>query len=189
MKQARVWVILSEGFEEIEALTPVDVLRRAGVDVVMASLSERLQVRGAHGIEVVADALFSSLLEADDAYEISALVLPGGMGGVEGMLKHALLLDYIREIYRREVMVAAICAAPMVLDHLGILEASHFVCHPGVVSLIGVQGASFEDWKLRGRILTGRGAGAAMSWSLELARLLQGDLAAGVRDGLTVIDS
>ena len=124
---AKVLVPLANGFEEIEALGVVDVLRRGGVEVVTASIHERAAVRGAHGIVVKADAAFASV--ADDAYE--AIVLPGGGEGMENLRASEAVLERLRRQKAEGRLLCAICASPLVLVAAGVLsEDQHVTCYP-----------------------------------------------------------
>ena len=123
-----MYVFLAEGFEEIEALAPVDVMRRAGLSVTTVSVSDSLVVKGAHGISVVADALFEALDYADAAL----FFLPGGLPGATNLEAHEPLRKLlIANAAQRDVVLSAICAAPLVLGGLGLLDGKQATCYPG----------------------------------------------------------
>ena len=125
MKKACVF--LADGFEEVEGLTVVDLLRRANVEVTMVSIKKEKEITGAHGIAVLADACFE-----DMAYEAQdLLVLPGGMPGTTNLGAHAGLTEALVKAYEAGKYVAAICAAPSVLGRLGILEGKNATSYPG----------------------------------------------------------
>ena len=155
-----MYLFLAEGFEEIEALAPVDVMRRAGLRVVMVSTTDNLVVQGAHGIPVVADALFSELDYADAAL----LFLPGGLPGATNLEAHKALGKLLVEKDSEEVIVSAICAAPLVLGGLGLLEGKKATCYPGFEDTM--TGAEYTAAKVTcdGNIFTACGPGAA--WEL-----------------------
>ena len=162
-------VFLADGFEECEALITVDILRRAGVETVMASVMGRPEVVSSRHIEVKADVL------AEDADFSSAdmIILPGGRLGTENLGKSTLVREKCLE-FASGKMVAAICAAPSLLAKLGLLEGKAATCHPDFES--AMQGAilSGESVSVSGNIITGQGLGAAFDFSFELARQLVG---------------
>lgn len=164
----KVIVLLAEGFEEIEALTPVDVLRRAGADVQMLSIHEALKVTGAHGIPVIADGLFAGGEEAD------AVILPGGLPGAVNLAADERVREIIQRYLKEEKTVAAICAAPLALDAAGVLAGRRFTTYPGVEEKI-TEGthetaAVVEDSKL----ITGKGPAFAMDFALAVTAQLLG---------------
>ena len=172
-------VILSPGFEEIEAVTVIDVLRRAKIDVTTASLEDNKRVCGSHNIPIEADTSIGAL----DAASFNVLILPGGMRGVENMLASDCLLSLARDMDSRGAFLAAVCAAPLVYDRLGLLSGLRFTCHPCVwdrVSHAPEDVPSVVD----GRVVTGRSAGCAMAWSLALVEKLLGSLQDGLLKGL-----
>lgn len=166
----RVLCILENGFEEIEVIAPVDLLRRAGVEVVMAGVSA-LDVVGRSGIQVRADARLVDL----DAGEFDVLFLPGGPAVME-LRKNSQLLDTIRHYAAGEKIIAAICAAPLLLKDAGVLDGkvftAHFSTHAELPSATG------ERVALDGNIITSRGAGTAVEFGLALIAKLHGETAA-----------
>lgn len=168
MKKANVY--LAEGFEEIEALTVVDVLRRAGVEVNTVSISSAKEVRGAHQISVIADKTFDEI----NNQEADLLVLPGGMPGTVNLEKHEGLRALIKEFYHDEKLIGAICAAPSILGKMELLESSMATCYPGFEKEL--KGAIHsEDAVIRHKnIITSRGPGTAILFALELAGILVG---------------
>jgi len=167
----RVLVPLAEGFEEIEAVTIVDVLRRASIDVVTAALGES-PVRGSHGIAVVADAKLDDV-RGDD---FDALVLPGGMPGSKTLRDDERVLSLVRNATRANRLVAAICAAPIVLDAAGVLQGKRATSYPGneLPSARYVEERVVAD----GAIVTSRGAGTALEFALALVERLKSPEAA-----------
>lgn len=161
----RALVPLALGFEEIEAVTIVDVLRRAGVEVVVAALAKS-PVRGAHGIAIEAD---TSLDEAQQG-SFDLLVLPGGQPGTRHLGQDPRVLALVRDFAAAKKTVAAICAAPWVLAQAGVLEGASVTSHP---SVRGQLGPARVDATARvvssGSILTSQGPGTALEFALALA--------------------
>lgn len=165
----KVNVFLADGFEEIEALTVVDLLRRAGVTVTMVSVTGETLVHGAHGIDVRSDILFEEMDK-----DVDLLVLPGGMPGTIHLKEHSGVTQILREFHEKEKMIAAICAAPTVLGGLGFLKGRKAVCYPSMEEgLTGAQ-ALTDEVVTDGHITTSRGLGTAIPFSLELIRRLCG---------------
>lgn len=165
-----IYVHLAEGFEEIEALTAADVLRRAGAEVKLVSVSDKLEVTGAHGIKVAADITF------DEArYELcEMIVLPGGMPGTTNLMKHEGLMQEIRRADERGRWVCAICAAPMVLAAAGLLEGRNATIYPGMEEYL--TGANPTEGKVvrDGNIITSQAPGTAMKFAITLVEALFG---------------
>ena len=165
----RVLLLLTEGFEEIETLAPVDLLRRAGVEVVMASLGEGIHVTGRSGITIHAD----TRLEGMTAEGFDALVLPGGPQ-VKAMRADGRAAALAREFAETGRLVAAICAAPLVLADAGLLAGRRFTAHDSVGAELP---AALGEEKVveDGLILTSRGAGTALEFGLALVARLMGE--------------
>ena len=164
----KVYLFLADGFEEIEALTVTDLLRRIHVDVEMVSIDGSLAVKGAHGIEVKADLLFEEA-KFDDG---DMLVLPGGMPGTRNLLNHKGLADLIHIYNVEEKYLAAICAAPSVFGAFGILKGKKATCFPGVEQKR--TGAKFVNDRVvtDGHVITSRGMGTAIDFGLKLVEVL-----------------
>jgi 4-methyl-5(b-hydroxyethyl)-thiazole monophosphate biosynthesis len=160
-------IILADGFEEIEAVTPIDLLRRAGIHMTILGLHS-LEVRGSHDIVVRAAMLFD-----DFAAPFDALVLPGGPGH-KLLLGSEKLLEMIRATCARNLLCAAICAAPVVLAKAGILKGKKATCFPGEEG--NLSGAIFieKETVVDGNIITSRGAGTSVDFSLEIIAYLAG---------------
>lgn len=166
----KVYVFLSDGFEEIEALTAIDVLRRAELDVEVVSITGQEKITGAHNVPIISDSLFR-----DGAYEDAALLLlPGGMPNAGTLSEHQGLKDLVKSFVQAERYVAAICAAPIVLGKQGLLKGRKATCYPGFESLL--EGAILTDQQVvqDGRIITANGPGAAMNFALAVVELLCG---------------
>jgi 4-methyl-5(b-hydroxyethyl)-thiazole monophosphate biosynthesis len=160
----KIAVHLADGFEEIEAISIIDVLRRAGLDVVTVSVTGKLEVNGAHQIKVLADRLFENV----DYKDVYMIVLPGGMPGASNLNAHEGLRKKIKTFVAEDKQLAAICAAPLVFGNLGILEGKQAVCYPGFESHL--KGADILQVPVveSGNIITGRGPGVAIQFALKI---------------------
>lgn len=165
----KVLVVLADGFEEIEAVTPIDILRRAGFSVTVAGL-EKKEVKGSHGITLSADTLLKDVRDLPDA-----LVFPGGPGA-EAVGKSEAVKTWIQKMRDAGRTVGAICAAPAaVLAPTGILDGKKATCFPGYEKRLGAKAVFSTDRVVTdGELVTSRGPGTAMEFSLELVRKLAG---------------
>jgi 4-methyl-5(b-hydroxyethyl)-thiazole monophosphate biosynthesis len=166
----KVNIYLADGFEEIEALTVVDVLRRAGVEADTVAVAKSKEVKGAHNITVIADQTFDEM--DNDAADM--LVLPGGMPGTANLEKHEGLRSLIKQFYHDEKLIAAICAAPSILGKMELLESSRATCYPGFEQ--DLKGAIHsDDLVIRHKnIITSKGPGTALLFALDLVEILVG---------------
>jgi 4-methyl-5(b-hydroxyethyl)-thiazole monophosphate biosynthesis len=165
---ARALVPLADGFEEIEALSVVDVLRRGGVDVVTASVAGPCEVRGAHGVVVLADAPFAEA-EKDD---FDAVVLPGGSVGTDNLAHSDAVLERLRRQKQEGRVIAAICAAPTVLVKAGVVEPEqHMTCYPSCAETLGRRCADVPV-VADGALVTGQAAGSALLFALVVLKTL-----------------
>ncbi|MDD3693359.1 MAG: DJ-1/PfpI family protein [Oscillospiraceae bacterium] len=162
-----VVVFLADGFEEIEALTAVDVLRRADINVVTVGIGGK-NIRGAHGIMVAAD-VEDSNVKPD---KLEAVVLPGGMPGTVNLEKSAVVQHFIDVAVERNLPVCAICAAPSILGHRGLLNGKKAVCYPGFEKDLTGAVISSEYVVHEGQFITAKGAGAALDFSLKIVSVL-----------------
>lgn len=164
-----VYIILGEGFEEIEALAPCDILRRGGVRVSLAGIGSKTVV-GGHGIKVEADCL----VEEIDTKTAEMIVFPGGSVGVESIRKSSIALGKMLEMHKMGKETAAICAAPTILAKLGMLDGKKVVCYPGLEGQL--DGAEYVDEPTMrdGKLTTGRAAGASIDFGLKLLEVLRG---------------
>ncbi len=160
------FVFLAEGFEEIEALTPVDVMRRAGMPVKTVSITNSLQVRGAHGVIVTADVLFDNTMFVDAPW----LVLPGGMPGAQNLYDFAPLHGLLMNQFESENgRIAAICASPaVVLGQMGLLRDREATCYPGFEDMM--KGAQVSEKRVVAdkKFVLGAGPALALKWSLAI---------------------
>ncbi len=168
------YVFLGAGFEEMEALATVDVLRRAGLDVKTVSVSDKKEVSGAHSVTVVADALISEI-----AGEAEWLILPGGMPGADNLYKCEALRSLLVEQNERGGRIAAICASPaVVLGQMGLLEGRQATCYPGFEHLC--RGAEIIDKRcvVSGNIVTANGPSSTLPMGYEILKIQVGREAA-----------
>lgn len=169
MSSMKAVIFLAEGFEEIEAITTIDVLRRVKVDIKVVSISDKLAVAGAHKITIIADALYEEI----DFADIDMLILPGGMPGTTNLASHQRLMQSITQHAKNDKWVCAICAAPSILGKLGILKGKSAVCYPGFeASLLGAD-VKYDSVIQDGKVITARGPGASIQFALKLVEVLK----------------
>lgn len=167
MKKA--YVFAAQGVEEIECLTQVDLLRRAGIEVIICAVGKDLTIQGSHGISFRADVP----IEDADVKDADALILPGGMPGTLNLKKNQRVRAAVQAYDREKKLVAAICAAPTVLSDCGVLNGRAATCYPGLEEQL--TGAKFrtDAVVLDGHILTSRGLGTAISFALAIVAYLK----------------
>ena len=167
----RVSVFLADGFEEIEGLTVVDLLRRARINVTTVSITGTKKIHGAHGIDVMADCLLEEMnYDGEDM-----LVLPGGMPGTRNLEQVPLLMEQVKAFAAAGKYIAAICAAPSVFGHLGLLEGKNACCYPGFEEELTGANVMFHPCEADGNIITSRGMGCAIDFSLKIIEKLEND--------------
>jgi len=178
------FVFLAPGFEEVEALTPVDLLRRAGVEVRTISLGDDSIVSGSHGIGILCDQLWSS-----DLAPVDLIVLPGGMPGAANLGQHQALQAYVKEHFQQGRLLGALCAAPVVaIPHL--MVGRRFTCFPGLEGK-APEGSLFQESPVveDGQLITSRGLGTAGEFGLALvARLLGAEAAQSLGQKTLILD-
>lgn len=164
---SKVNVYLADGFEEVEGLTVVDLLRRAGIETDMVSIMGRKEITGARKIPVLADKLFE---EQDDP---DVIVLPGGMPGTLHLKAHEGLADLIRKADKEGKLLAAICAAPTIYGEMGLLEGKNATCYPGMEDKL--LGANWQEQPVvvDGNFVASRGVGTAIAFALTLVTILK----------------
>ena len=178
-----VYVLLGTGFEEIEALAPVDLMRRAGIEVKTVGLNGKV-VYGGHAIGVEADMTIDEL----DVSDADMIVLPGGLGGVASIRGCEKALEAVKAVYAAGKYIAAICAGPTVLAELGLLTGVKATCYPGQIpnmkdALVVENAACVTD----GRVITGTSAGTAVPFALALIEALKGhDAAKAIADQIVI---
>lgn len=168
----RVLVPIAEGFEEIEAISIIDVLRRAGIEVIMGTLNENLLVKGANGITIQADCPIKDY----SVDELDMIVLPGGWGGTKALAEDAGVQNLLKAMDEKGKNIGAICAAPYALYTAGVLREG-YTCYPSVedeIDLAGYRGDA-DAVVQSGNIMTSRGPGTAICFGLAIVKKLVGD--------------
>jgi 4-methyl-5(b-hydroxyethyl)-thiazole monophosphate biosynthesis len=183
-----VYVFLADGFEETEALCPVDLMRRAGISVTTVSINKTANVRGAHNIVVQADTTAKALMRgANNTDELECVVLPGGMPGAANLDADETVNKYISIASVTGAYIAAICAAPFILGRLGILDGREAICYPGFENKLTGALLSGKRVVCDGNIITAIAMGAATEFGLELIRVLRGlDASNKVKESILV---
>lgn len=166
-----VYVFLADGFEEIEALTVVDMLRRVKIDVETVSIDNADEVTGSHNITVKADKKLKDVVLT----QAGMLVFPGGMPGTTNLKECEALINMLREFNSSNRRIAAICAAPSILGELGFLEGKEAVCYPGYEDVLKGAKVLKKEVVTSGNITTSRGMGTAIEFSLELISLIDSE--------------
>ncbi len=179
-----VYVLLGNGFEEVEAITPIDYLRRANIAVTTVGIGGKL-ITGGHGIGICADMEISEM----DLTELDMIVLPGGLGGVASIKGCRQAMDAIRFAWENGKYVAAICAAPTILGEMGLLAGKHATCYPGCEEKLTE--AIYEEAPavVDGKLITGASAGCAEVFANRLIACLAGENRAQTVRGQIVIRS
>lgn len=169
-----ICVFFGDGYEEIEALTVVDILRRASIPVKMVSVTGEREATGSHQITVKMDCLLSEL----DFGKVEMIVLPGGMPGTKNLENCAELMEQVDAFIKEERPVSAICAAPSILGHRGHLKGRQACCFPGMEGHLEGAEVRCDPSVVSGNITTGRGLGAAIPFALSILERYQGKEAA-----------
>jgi len=170
-------IILADGFEEVEAVTPIDYLRRAGIELIIAALGETPLVRSSRGLKIAADAVLSSLLDEGklSVSEWDGVIIPGGLPGSDNLAASEQTGKFLKEMAAAGKLICAICAAPArVLAPLGLLEGKKFTCYPGEEGK--VTNAKWLEHRVvtDGNIITSRGAGTAGEFACAIIDELNG---------------
>lgn len=163
-----VYVFLANGFEEIEAITVIDILRRANIEVKTVGVNGKF-LMGAHGVKVEADLL----KEGIDLKDLDGIVLPGGMPGTSNLAADKKVLEIINYCVDNNKLIAAICAAPSILGNLKILNGKEAICYPGFEDQLFGAKISCESTCLSDNILTSKGPGVAVEFSLKIVEILK----------------
>jgi len=166
-----VYILLADGFEEIEAVTPADILRRLEIDVKLIGVTSK-HVLGAHGIEITADATLNRVKNIIPA----AVVLPGGMPGAKNLDANADVRALIQKTNEAGGIIAAICAAPMVLGRMGLLKGKRAICYPGFEEHLEGAEISVASVVKDGRFITAIGPGAAADFGFEIGNALKDEV-------------
>lgn len=164
-----VYVLLGTGFEETEAIAPIDLMRRAGISVLTVGLNGKI-IFGGHGIGVEADITIDEM----DLSKLEMIVLPGGLGGVKSIRESKPAMDAIRFAHENGKFVAAICAGPTILAQLGITDGKDAVCYPGCEEEMGSAHMITAPCVRSGKVITGTSAGCAVPFGLALVEAMKG---------------
>lgn len=166
---SKVYILLADGFEEIEGLTAVDLMRRAGIDITMVSIKDTVDIQGARGINVVADTTLDNISDDGDM-----VILPGGMPGTTHLKESVAVREMVLKYVDEGKYVAAICAAPTVLGELDLLRGKKATCYPGLEA--GLKDAMWPGESAKvcvdGQFITSRGVGTAIDFALKLIEIL-----------------
>lgn len=188
-----VYIFLTDGFEEIEALATLDVLRRGGIEASTVSITEEVTVTGAHGVPVVADMnreQFEDRAEFEGTTDKDVLVFPGGMPGTKNLAEDVRLMELMKRHYAEGGTLAAICAAPgLVIPQLSSLKGKRFTCYDGFEAAPIAKGGEYvkAPCVADGNLITGRGPGCAVDFALAIVRHLKGaELAQEIRTGMMI---
>lgn len=170
-----VYMFLAEGFEEVEALCPLDLIRRAGVEITTVGVGGKV-IRGSHGIEVIADITTAEAMKMIEKKSLDMVILPGGMPGTLNLQADETVNLFIKEAEKKEAYLAAICAAPMILGELSLLQGKKAICYPGFEEHLKGADIATEDGVVGdGRYITGKGMGVALEFGLRLVSALVSD--------------
>ena len=164
----KILVPLAQGLEEIEAISIIDILRRGDLDVTTVGL-DSLEVLGSHNIKIMADAMLVDI----DPDKFDGIVLPGGMPGTLRLNENEIIESILRDYFKKDKFLGAICAAPMVLEKAGVLENKKFTIHPGVIEDITLSPLDSQVVE-NGNVVTGQASGAATAFALKVIEKLQG---------------
>jgi 4-methyl-5(b-hydroxyethyl)-thiazole monophosphate biosynthesis len=171
MSEKKLGMLVADGYEEVEMLTVVDLLRRAGLSMDIISVTGEEVLTSSHGVRLLADRLFKQV--DFDSYD--GLVIPGGMPGTTNLGAHTGVCEQLLAAYNKGKLVAAICAAPTVLGKIGILKGKRAICYPGMED--GLTGASVtvEPVVVDGNVITSRGMGTAIDFGLAILSYFEGE--------------
>ena len=169
-EMAKAYEFLADGFEDIEALAPVDILRRAGVEVKTVSINATDTVESAHGVQVKADLVFGDA----DLGDADLLLIPGGMPGARNLDMHEGVRAAVRKQAEAGRLVGAICAGPMVLGHLGLLQGKRATCYPGFEGELDGAEYTAAPATIDGNIITGKGPGATFNYAYLIVEVMKG---------------
>lgn len=166
----KIYMFLADGFEETEALAPLDLIIRAGADIKTVSISESYTVCGAHDIKIQADLL----VKETDLTDCDGLILPGGGKGTENFFASEAVKNAVKDAYEKGRLLCAICAAPTVLGRMGLLKDKTAVCYPGMEDMLFCKTLSKEPVVQDGNIITAKGMGVSYEFGLKITEYLYG---------------
>jgi 4-methyl-5(b-hydroxyethyl)-thiazole monophosphate biosynthesis len=177
----KVFLFLADGFEEIEAVAPIDILRRAEIDITTVSVMKTKEVTGTNNVTITADELFDEV----DFSGNDMLILPGGMPGTTNLDNHAGLKELIKKQAMEKGKISAICAAPSILGKMGLLEGKEAIAYPGFEGFLKGAVISEKTVVKSDNIITAKGPGVALDFALAIVKDLKGKPTADeVADGL-----
>ena len=177
----KVYEFIANGSEEVEAMIPVDVLRRAGVDIKIISATGELEVTTSHGVRIIAD----GLVEDTDTSDADLLMIPGGIPGAPTLCEHPLVREKIKAQYDAGKLVSAICAGPMIFGSLGIANGKRCTCYPGFEENLTGAEYTAELVTVDGNVITGEGPAATFPYAYKLCEMLCGaETAKALMDGM-----
>lgn len=166
----RILVPLAEGFEEIEAITIIDILRRANLEVITASLTDNLEVKGGHNITVKADTILDKVINED----FDAISLAGGMGGMNNLKNDKRIIEKIKKMYNDKKLVSAVCASPIVLGEAKVLNGK-YTCYPSCEKSINMEEYQDKDLAVVDKnVITSKGPATSIIFALEIVKYLTG---------------
>ncbi len=166
-KDMTIKILIAEGFEEIEAITLIDLLKRADFKVIIVSITEKKEVKGGHNIFIITD----SLIDNENFDETDMLLLPGGSLGVKNLSGDPRVLELLKKFNIQKKYIGAICAAPIVLDKAGILNDKMYTCYPGTEKEIKNGKYIKKNVVIDGKLITSRGVGTAIDMGLQIVEI------------------
>ncbi len=170
-----VYIVLGDGFEEMESVIPFDILKRGGVEVQYVAAGSSLTVEGSHGIKILADCLAADVTGG----RADTFFVPGGLGGVKSIKASEIAMQMLAKAHENGCTLAAICAGPSVLAELGLLEGRHITCYPGCENMMGGAICHLDrPVVMDGGLITGRSAGSTFDFALTLLSLIKSETAA-----------
>lgn len=172
---SKVYIFFADGFEDIEGLTVVDLMRRAGIDIQTVSIKETKEIRTSHGIDLLTDRIFGEC----DFSDADMLVIPGGMPGTKYLGAFEPLTDLLKSFYNKGGKIAAICAAPTVFAQLGFLKGRRATAYPSCMGQLGEAIVTEDSVVTDGNVTTSRGLGTAIDFALSLIEQLEDAQKAG----------
>lgn len=181
----KIMIPFAAGFEEIEAITNIDVLRRAGIDVVTVSLNDNLLVKGAHSITFKADLNLKDIVSE----ELDGIILPGGMPGAANLRDNSKIIKILKNLNRENKLIAAICAAPIVLEEADVIQGKNVTSYPGFEDDLSSCNYISDRVVCDNNIITGRGPGAALEFALAIVNyLLDDETSDQLKEDMIIID-
>lgn len=167
----KVVILLANGFEEIEALAPFDVLTRLNYDVELISMNDSLEVSSSHGVKVFANALFS-----EELYKCEGVIIPGGLPGATNLRSDERVIELVKDFNENNKLIAAICAGPIVLGKARVLDDKDATCYPGFEESLNCQNYLLDNVVVSKNAITSRGPATAFEFAFAIAKYLKLDV-------------